>query len=818
MGGPIFGTRFFIARRISGLAAVPAGPGRSRALPREGPAPPGLDGLGVTGGFRFPVKTPSGICRLDTDASSLAVCYELVLDTGVLTPKTDLKSITAAQCAEPHAILGMHPAGTGKAKLVVRAFLDDAKTCEVVDVANPEGKRIPLKRISEDGFFEGAIPGRAEVFRYRLRTERYNGEIREFYDPYSFLPTLSEEDVYYFAEGSDTQVHRKMGSHLREVGGVAGVSFTVWAPNADRVSVVGDFNHWDGRYHPMRRLGASGVWELFVPGVGEGAKYKFELWKSGAPPHLRTDPYGTYFEAPPHNASIVCEVDSGYEWQDADWIAQRAKTHWEAQAISVYEIHPGSWKRVVEDANRPLSYRELAVELVDYVKDMGYTHVEFMPLSEHPFEGSWGYQVTGFFAPTHRFGTPDDFKFLIDTLHQNGIGVIMDWVPAHFPADSFALARFDGTALYEHADPRQGYHHDWGTLIFNYGRDEVRGFLIASALAWFERYHIDGLRVDAVASMLYLDYSRKEGEWIPNKHGGRENLEAIDFLRRTNELAHELFPGVLMIAEESTAFPGVTRSAQDGGLGFDLKWNMGWMHDTIEYFKKDPIYRKYEHHQLSFGMLYQYSERFTQVFSHDEVVHGKGSMLAKMPGGTITDKAHQLRLLYALMWFWPGKKTLFMGSDFGQSAEWAYSRSLDWHLLNYLDHKGVQAVVRDLNHLYRDIPGLAALDNDYRGFEWINNSDGDNSVLSFLRNGATEADTVVAVGNFTPVRRVGYRLGVPHGGYWKEILNTDAREYGGGGCGNCGGVSAEPIAWDGRPFSIVVELPPVAMCLFRCEP
>lgn len=736
----------------------------------------------------------------------------------MLTPKPELKSITQAHCADPHAILGMHPSGGSKKSLVVRAFLDDAKTCEVVDASDPKGKRYPLKRVTEDGFFEGTVPGRSEVFRYRLRTERYNGETRQFYDPYSFLPTLSEADVYLFCEGTDTQAHRKMGSHLREVDGVAGVSFTVWAPNADRVSVVGDFNRWDGRYHPMRRLGASGVWELFIPGVGSGTKYKYEIWKQGGPPHLRTDPYGTYFEAPPHNASIVCEVDAGYEWQDADWMERRARLNWAAEPISVYEVHAGSWKRMVEDANRPMSYRELAVKLVDYVKDMGYTHVELMPLSEHPFEGSWGYQVTGFFAPTHRFGEPDDFKFLIDTLHQNGIGVIMDWVPAHFPKDSFALARFDGTALYEHADPRQGYHHDWDTLIFNYGRDEVRGFLIASALAWFERYHIDGLRVDAVASMLYLDYSREEGQWIPNKYGGRENLEAIDFLRRTNELAHELFPGVLMIAEESTAFAGVTHPVRDGGLGFDFKWNMGWMHDSIEYFKKDPIYRKYEHHQLSFGMLYQYSERFAQVFSHDEVVHGKGSMLMKMPGSAISTKAHHLRLLYALMWIWPGKKTLFMGSDFGQSAEWNYSTSLDWHLLQYPDHKGVQAVVRDLNRIYREIPGLAALENDYRGFEWINNSDGNNSVLSFLRNGASAEDTVVAVGNFTPVRRGGYRVGVPHKGFWQEILNTDAAEYGGSGCGNFGGRHAEAIAWDGRPYSIMIDLPPLSMSLFRYQP
>lgn len=750
--------------------------------------------------------------------SILAVGANLLSSEFVLTSKTHLQAITGAKCADPHAVLGMHPSGSkAKPKLTVRAYLDDAKTCEVVDITDPQERRYPLKRVTEDGFFEGEISGAEDVFLYRLRIERYNGEIRQFYDPYRFLPTLSEEDIYYFGEGTDIQVHRKMGAHLREVEGVPGVSFTVWAPHADRVSVVGEFNHWDGRYHQMRRLGSSGVWEIFIPGVEAGAKYKFELWKDGVPPYLKTDPYGTYFEPPPHNASIVCEVDRGYDWQDNEWMEQRRRTNWRAEPMSVYEIHAGSWKAVVEDANRPLSYRELAVELVQYVKEMGYTHVEFMPLSEHPFDGSWGYQVTGFFAPTYRFGRPDDFKFLVDTLHQNGIGVIMDWVPAHFPSDSFALARFDGTALYEHADPRQGYHHDWGTLIFNYGRDEVRGFLIASALAWLERYHIDGLRVDAVASMLYLDYSREEGEWIPNQYGGRENLEAIEFIRQANRLAHEHFPGVLMIAEESTAFPGVTTSVDEGGLGFDLKWNMGWMHDTLEYFKKDPIFRKYEHHQLSFGMLYQYTEHFTQVFSHDEVVHGKGSMLMKMPGEPVINKAHQLRLLYGLMWFWPGKKTLFMGSDFGQSSEWRYMGSLDWHLLDYLDHRGIQMVVRDLNRLYRSIPGLATYDNDPYGFEWINNTDGDNSVLSFLRKGEKDSDTVAAVGNFTPVRREGYRVGVPYAGFWKEVLNTDASEYGGSGSGNCGGVQAEPVAWDGRPHSIRLELPPSSMSLFRFE-
>lgn len=710
----------------------------------------------------------------------------------------------------------MHPHQKSKVSgVVVRAYVDDAKICEIVDVADPT-KRYPLKRLSDDGFFESLIEDRQEVFAYRLRIERYNGEIRQFYDPYSFLPTLSDEDVYLFSEGTDHQVHNKMGSQIRKVDGVLGVSFAVWAPNAERVSVVGDFNHWDGRYHPMRSLGASGVWELFIPGLEDGVKYKYEIGTRHGYPNLKTDPYGMRFEAPPYNASIVCKVDD-YQWNDAEWIQTRSTTDWKNAPISIYEMHLGSWKSVVEDAARPLSYRELAVELVDYLQDMNYTHVEFMPLSEHPFDGSWGYQVTGFFAPTYRFGTPEDFMFLVDMLHQNGIGVIMDWVPAHFPTDSFALAQFDGTALYEHADPRQGFHQDWGTLIFNYGRNEVRGFLIATALAWCERYHIDGLRVDAVASMLYLDYSREEGQWIPNQYGGRENLEAIEFLKQTNDLVHEYYPGTLMIAEESTAFPGVSKPTSEGGLGFDMKWNMGWMHDTLEYFQKDPVYRKYEHHQLSFGMLYQYSENFTQVFSHDEVVHGKQSMLMKMPGEPISNKAHQLRLLYALMWMWPGKKTLFMGCDFGQSSEWKYNSSLDWHLLQYLDHEGIQRVIRDLNRIYQDVPGFAAGDNDAEAFEWINCTDADNSVLTFLRKGNESTDTLAAVGNFTPVLRNEFRVGVPYSGFWKEILNTDAKDYGGLGYGNNGGIQAEEIESDGRPYSIKLQLPPQSMSCFRFQ-
>ncbi|HSH09349.1 MAG TPA: 1,4-alpha-glucan branching protein GlgB [Oceanipulchritudo sp.] len=547
----------------------------------------------------------------------------------MIISKSELTRLVNAQHHHPHELLGMHPHKKG---LVVRALLQDAKSCEVVDVANDE--RFPLKKLNDEGFFEGTIPSRKEVFMYRLRVERGNGEIRQFYDPYRFLPALTDEDLYLFNMGDDHRIYRKLGAHVRTMDGVAGVSFAVWAPSAARVSVVGDFNWWDGRYHPMRTLGSSGVWEVFIPGLQAGQKYKFEIKDQAGSLHLKSDPYGTYFESPPHNASIIHDVES-YDWKDGEWLEKRAATNWKKAPMSVYEVHFGSWKRRVEDGGRPFTYREMAADLTRYVEDMAYTHVEFMPLAEHPFTGSWGYQVTGYFAPTQRYGSPEDFKFLIDSLHQAGIGVIIDWVPAHFPTDAFALGKFDGSALYEHEDPRQGFHQDWGTLIPNYGRLEVRAFLIASALSWLDRYHIDGFRVDAVASMLYLDYSRKEGEWIPNQYGGRENLEAISFLQKTNQLVHEYYPGTVMIAEESTAFGGISKPVEEGGIGFDFKWNMGWMHDTLQYFQKDPVYRKFHQNNLTFGMIYQYSENFVQCFSHDEVVHGKGSMLIKMGAGSI---------------------------------------------------------------------------------------------------------------------------------------------------------------------------------------
>ncbi|MBN2069788.1 MAG: 1,4-alpha-glucan branching protein GlgB [Opitutales bacterium] len=735
----------------------------------------------------------------------------------MIISEKDLSAVLKSKHHSPHSVLGMHTITVkGNKCLVVRAYLDDAKSCEVVDYLGQPEKRYVLDRLSEDGFFEGLIPDREEPFAYRLRKESFAGGVSQFHDPYCFLPSLSNEDLYLFNEGNDYRAYLKLGAHCRTYGDVTGYSFAVWAPSAKRVSVVGDFNRWDGRYHVMRALGASGVWEIFIPGIFEGTKYKFEILTQEGHLVLKTDPYATAFESPPNNASIIKHVDS-YDWQDAEWIENRARKDWQKEPVSVYEVHINSWKRVVEDGFRPYSYRELATELVAYVKDMGFTHVEFMPLAEHPFTGSWGYQVTGFFAPTHRYGSPEDFQFLVDTLHRNGIGVIMDWVPGHFPLDSFALAHFDGSHLYEHADPRQGFHQDWGTYIFNYGRHEVSCFLIANALSWIDRYHIDGLRVDAVASMLYLDYSRKDGEWIPNKFGGNENLDAIEFLRKTNRLVHELYPGVMTIAEESTAFGGVTKPVSENGLGFDFKWNMGWMHDTLEYFQKDPIHRKWHHNNLTFGMVYQYSENFIQVFSHDEVVHGKQSMIHKMAAGSMSDKASNLRALYALMWIWPGKNTLFMGSEFGQSNEWQYDASLQWELLQYLDHSGVQHLVRDLNGIYTSSPSLYTMDADGQGFSWVNLNDSEASILSFLRKGKADTDLWLAVGHYTPVVRSSYRVGVPRAGFWKEVINTDSKFYGGQGHGNFGGLYAEEVPCDGHPFSLELTIPPTSTLVFKYE-
>jgi len=730
----------------------------------------------------------------------------------VLIAKADLQSLLQARHADPHSVLGMHPSRQG---VVVRAFLQGAIGCEVAEPDAPGAAGLPMARLAPEGFFEVAIPKQPKVFKYQLRATYPGGEIRQFFDPYCFLPTLSDQDLYLFNEGNEHRVYEKLGAHRRDLGGVAGVAFAVWAPAASRVSVVGNFNRWDGRYHPMRPLGNSGVWELFIPGLEEGELYKFELRDQRGSLLIKTDPYGTYFEAPPGNAAIVCDPRR-HVWEDGAWLERRrAEGGRLDRPISVYEVHLGSWRRKPEDGGRPLTYRELAPQLADYVTEMGFTHVELMPIAEHPFDGSWGYQVTGFFAPTQRFGTPADFAWFVDHLHQRGVGVILDWVPAHFPRDSFALAEFDGTHLYEHADPRQGSHMDWGTLIFNYGRNEVRCFLIANALAWFDRYHLDGLRVDAVASMLYLDYSRREGEWIPNRYGGRENLEAIDFLRRVNDLVHHYYPGAAMIAEESTSFGGVSRPTAGGGLGFDLKWNMGWMHDTLRYFSKEPVHRQWHQNDLTFGMLYQYAENFVTVFSHDEVVHGKRSLLFKMGAWHIPEKAANLRALYTHFWAWPGKKLLFMGGEFAQAEEWRHDRSLDWHLCAYLDHEGVRRLVRDLNRLYASEPALSATDFHPPGFRWAACNDAAANLISYLRIDPQERTFLLFVGHFGSVRRGGYRIGVPQKGFWREVINSNSEFYGGTGEGNEGGRQTEDVPCDGQSQSLLLNQPPLAAFLFK---
>jgi 1,4-alpha-glucan branching enzyme len=623
---------------------------------------------------------------------------------------------------------------------------------------------------------------------------------------------ISEYDLYLFGEGNHTRIYDKLGAHPITVAGTAGVHFAVWAPNADRVSVVGDFNAWDGRRHPMQMLGASGVWDLFVPDVTVGARYKYEVRTRHGAITLKADPYGFAFELPPATASIVCRPD--HDWQDAEWMRTReSQGSWFKRPVAVYEVHLGSWARVPEEADRYLTYAELADRLIPYVKELGYTHIELLPVMEHPYSGSWGYQVTGFFAPTSRFGPPEAFKAFVDRCHQAGIGVILDWVPGHFPKDAFALAQFDGTALYEHADPRQGEHRDWGTLIFNYGRNEVRNFLLANALYWLAEYHIDGLRVDAVASMLYLDYSRQAGEWIPNRFGGRENLDAIDFLRQMNTLTHAEHPGTVTIAEESTAWPSVSRPTYVGGLGFTYKWNMGWMNDILEYVKQDPVHRRWHHRHVTFSLIYAFSENFILPFSHDEVVHGKGSMFGKVPGDD-WQKAATLRALYGFMYVHPGKKLMFMGSEFGQGREWNYDQSLDWHLLETPVHGGIRRFVADLNRVYTAEAALHEQDFDGAGFEWIDCNDNENSVVSLIRR-SSSGEIVVAVLNFTPVPRDGYRIGVPFAGAYEELINSDAEVYGGGNLGNAGAVFTEPIASHGHEQSLRLSLPPLGCLLLK---
>jgi 1,4-alpha-glucan branching enzyme len=730
----------------------------------------------------------------------------------VLT-QDELRSLVEANNRAPHELLGMHQLGNGSG-LVVRALVPNAVKVEVQPTHEKKKPTIKLERIHEAGVFEGVTSAANEVYAYDLVITDSRKHVRRTRDAYSFLPTLGESDLYLFGKGDERRIYEKLGGQLRTIDGVHGTSFAVWAPNAQRVSVVGDFNKWDGRYHPMRSLGASGVWEIFIPGIGEGAHYKFEIKSLHGQVSLKTDPYGFFFETAPKNAAIVWNTKQ-FQWTDDAWMQRRRQRDSLRSPMSIYEVHIGSWKK--KSASESLSYRELAEPLVKYVKEMGFTHVEFLPVAEHAFYPSWGYQVTGFYAPTSRFGTPEDFRFLVNELHAGGIGVIIDWVPAHFPRDEWALAKFDGTALYEHEDPRKGAHQDWGTLIFNFGRHEVVNFLTANALFWCDQFHVDGLRVDAVASMLYLDYSRKEGEWIPNQYGGRENLEAIDFIRKFNHITHVEYPGVLTIAEESTAWPLVSRPPYLGGLGFSLKWNMGWMHDTLNFFGHDPVYRKYHQNDLTFAMLYHHNENFVLPLSHDEVVHGKCSLLGRMPGDDWQRFAN-LRMLLAYQWLFPGKKLLFMGCELGQSGEWNANGELDWWLLDAGPyHRGVKRFVEDLNKLYLAESGLWQADFDLSGFYWVDCTDSENSVLSFARQNTDRTSEIVIVLNLTPVPRYKYRVGLPRPGKWIEVLNSDAGIYGGGNVGSLGSVLSEDVNWHNQSYSAELTLPPLGVVAFRPE-
>lgn len=715
-------------------------------------------------------------------------------NSSTVTLNADAIKIQEARHHDPFAVLGRHPQGT---VLKIRLYLPYAESVNLAD----SGVEIP--RIPGTDFFEHQVLSGELPAHYRLAWTDKDGGQHSGYDPYDFGVQLPDFDRQLFSEGKHWHAYRKMGAHLHSVDNIPGVLFTVWAPNAGRVSVIGDFNRWDGRCHPMRSLGSSGIWELFYPGLDAGCLYKFEILNRNTGQVLtKTDPYGQQFELRPKTSSIVVS-EAGYQWHDQTWMDERGGHDWLHEPMSIYEVHLGSWRHDAQ--GNFLSYRDQAVQLVDYVKALGFTHIELMPVTEHPLDASWGYQTTGYFAPTSRFGAPDDFRYFIDTCHQHNIGVILDWVPAHFPKDEFALARFDGTPLYEHEDPRKGEHRDWGTLIYNYGRNEVKNFLLSSAIFWLEEFHLDGLRVDAVASMLYLDYSREDGEWIANQYGGNENLEAIDFFRELNSVTHQQHPGTVMMAEESTAWPGVTRPTWVGGLGFSMKWNMGWMNDILEYMKEDPVHRRYHHDKLTFGMLYAFTENFTLPFSHDEVVHGKGAMVSKMPGDEWQRFAN-LRLLYTMMFTYPGKKLLFMGCEFGQGTQWDFSRQLDWYVLDYPHHKGVQTLLGDLNALYKAQPALYKHDFDHHGFDWIDCHDAEQSVISYRRKDG--ADELVVVLNFTPVVREQYRIGVPAAGEYREIFNSDSGVYDGSNVLNSLVIS-DPIPWMNLPQSVGLRLPPL---------
>ncbi|MGH9743979.1 MAG: 1,4-alpha-glucan branching protein GlgB [Candidatus Acidiferrum sp.] len=734
--------------------------------------------------------------------------------------EAQIDALISGRSADPFAVLGPHasssPTGYG---LTISFFRPHAADAWVVlqDGSEP----ISARRGRPEGFFEVSLPNSQQSqpapTSYRIRIRNHYGETVEFYDTYAFPYLLSEFDLHLMGEGRHYDTYDKLGAHLKTLEGVRGVHFAVWAPSAKRVSIVGDFNRWDGRVDPMRARGSSGVWELFIPELAEGAIYKYEIiGPQGNMLPLKADPYGFRSEIRPNTGSVVADLDT-YKWADEDWINGRQKINWLESPISVYEVHLGSWRRIPEENNRWLTYRELGDQLIPYVKDLGYTHIELLPIMEHPFDGSWGYQTIGYFAATSRYGSPAEFMEFVDRCHQARIGVFLDWTPAHFPRDTHGLAQFDGTHLYEHADPRQGTHPDWGTLVYNYGRNEVQNYLISNALFWLDKYHIDGLRVDAVASMLYLDYSRKEGEWVPNEFGGRENLHAIAFIKRMNEVAHGRFPGILTIAEESTSWPSVSRPTYLGGLGFSLKWNMGWMNDTLHYFSRNPVHRKYEHNKMTFSLLYAFTENFMLPFSHDEVVHGKNSLLHKMPGD-LWQQFASLRLLLAYQCAHPGKKLLFMGQEIAQRSEWSEAKSLDWHLLQYDSHRGVQNLVRDLNKLLATQPTLHQVDFIWQGFEWLDANDADNSVFAFARRGKKPEDLLLIILNATPVVREGYLVSAPEPGFYDEILNTDAGEYGGSNVGNLGGQNASDRPAQGRAHSLCLTLPPLGAIFLKWKP
>jgi 1,4-alpha-glucan branching enzyme len=709
---------------------------------------------------------------------------------------TEIQRLLDARHPDPFSVLGRQVSNNQE---TIRAIMPRATRVRIVETG------VSLGRIANTDLFEwqGTVGGTPE--RYRLVWEDSLGVEHVAYDPYCFPPQISDFDIHLFGEGRHWHIYRILGAHRKQCDDIDGVLFAVWAPSAERVSVVGDFNGWDGRTHPMRARGSSGIWELFIPGLDSGQPYKYEIRsRVDGKPLLKTDPYGQHFELRPDTASLIPR-ESMFEWHDGPWLENRSRSDWRHNPVSIYEVHLGSWRR--DELGRFLNYRTLAQDLVDYVRQTGFTHIELLPITEHPLDASWGYQTTGYFAPTSRFGCPDDFRYFVDLCHRNGIGVLLDWVPAHFPRDSFGLARFDGTALYEHQDPRRGEHADWGTLIYNYGRNEVSNFLLSSAIYWMEEFHLDGLRVDAVASMLYHDYSRDNDQWLPNIYGGRENLEAVSFLRELNTVTHSAYPGTVVIAEESTAWPGVSRPVNLGGLGFSMKWNLGWMHDSLNYMQHDPVHRKYHHNDLTFGLLYAFTENFVLPFSHDEVVHGKQSMLYKQSGDDWQQFAN-LRLLYTYMYTSPGKKLLFMGNEIAQGREWDFDASIEWGLLDYVYHRGVQKLVSDLNRLYREIPAMHRYDFDSEGFDWIDCNAAEQSMLSYIRRDGE--DFIVVALNFTPVPRHHYRIGVPAAGKYRERFNSDSGYYGGSDLGNRGLVEAETVSWDGHPYSIALTLPPLA--------